>query len=57
MLLSAMVTAVGGVGFVLVMLKTYKGQMNAQIFTPLNQHYDEIIKVFRRKPWKRAVQS
>ena len=51
MLLSAMVTAAGGIGFVLVMLKTYKGQMNAQIFTTLNQRYDDILKDFPEEAW------
>lgn len=37
MLLATIVTALGGVGFVAVMVQTYEGQMNAQIFTELNQ--------------------
>src|SRR4051812_47820469 len=46
MLLATIVTALGGVGFVVVMVQTYKGQMNAQIFIDLNQRYDDIVKDF-----------
>jgi hypothetical protein len=51
MLLATIVTALGGVGFVVVMVQTYKGQMNAQIFTELNQRYDEICKDFPEEAW------
>jgi hypothetical protein len=51
MLLSTIVTALGGVGFVVVMVQTYKGQMNAQIFIDLNQRYDDICKDFPRDAW------
>jgi hypothetical protein len=51
MLLATIVTALGGVGFVLVMVQTYKGQMNAQIFTDLNQRYDDIIQDFPKEAW------
>jgi hypothetical protein len=32
MLLATIITALGGVGFVIVAIQAYKGQMNAQIF-------------------------
>src|SRR5215212_10233731 len=51
MLLATIVTALGGVGFVVVMVQTYKGQMNAQIFTELNQRYDDIIQDFPKEAW------
>ena len=51
MLLATIVTALGSVGFVVVMVQTYKGQMNAQIFTELNQPYDEIAKDFPEEAW------
>jgi hypothetical protein len=43
-LVATIVTALGGVGFVVVMIHTYKGQMNAQIFVEMNQRYDSIIR-------------
>src|SRR3954470_3952901 len=46
MLIATIITALGGVGFVVVMVQTYKGQMNAQIFIDLNQRYDDIAKDF-----------
>jgi hypothetical protein len=51
MLIATIVTAVGGVGFVVVMVQTYKGQMNAQVFTELNQRYDEILQAFPENAW------
>ena len=51
MLLATIITALGGVGFVVVMVQTYKGQMNAQIFTDLNQRYDDIAKEFPEEAW------
>jgi hypothetical protein len=53
MLVATIVTALGGVGFVVVMVQTYKGQMNAQIFSEMNSRYDEISKDFP----KEALQS
>jgi hypothetical protein len=55
MLLSTIVTALGGVGFVVVMMQTYKGQMNAQIFNDLNQWYDDIVKAFPEEAWDAAL--
>jgi hypothetical protein len=52
MLLATIVTALGGVGFVVVMVQTYKGQMNAQVFSDLNQRYDEIAKDFPKEAWQ-----
>jgi hypothetical protein len=52
MLLATIVTALGGVGFVVVMIQTYKGQMNAQIFSDMNQRYDEISKDFPKAAWE-----
>jgi hypothetical protein len=49
MLVATIVTALGGVGFVIVMIQTYKGQMNAQIFSDMNQRYDEISKDFPKE--------
>jgi len=40
------------VGFVVVMVQTYKGQMNAQLFCDLNQRYDDIVKDFPREAWQ-----
>src|SRR5689334_13942815 len=51
MLAATIVTAIGGVGFVVVMVQTYKGQMNAQIFSDMNQRYDDIAKDFPRDAW------
>jgi hypothetical protein len=42
-LIATVVSAVGGVAFVWVVLQTYKGQMNAQMFVECNNRYDEII--------------
>jgi hypothetical protein len=52
MLIAAVVTAVGGVGFVVVMLQTYKGQMNAQVFIDCNDRYDQILAAFPRSAWE-----
>jgi hypothetical protein len=52
MLLATIVTALGGVGFVVVMIQTYKGQMNAQIFSDMNQRYDDISKAFPKEAWE-----
>jgi hypothetical protein len=52
MLFATIITALGGVGFVIVMVQTYKGQMNAQIFSDMNQRYDEISKDFPRNAWQ-----
>jgi len=52
MLAATIITALGGVGFVVVMVQTYKGQMNAQIFTELNQRYDDIAKEFPQDAWE-----
>jgi hypothetical protein len=51
MLLATIITALDGVGFVVVMVQTYKGQMNAQIFNDLNQRYDDIIISFPKEAW------
>jgi hypothetical protein len=51
-LLTAVVSAVGGVGFVVVMVQTYKGQMNAQVFTDCNDRYDQILASFPRSAWE-----
>jgi hypothetical protein len=48
-LLAGGITALGGIGFVVVMIHTYKGQMNAQVFTELNQRYDEIVRSFPKE--------
>jgi hypothetical protein len=45
MLISAVVTAIGG-GFVVLMVQTYKWQMNAQVFTECNSRYDDILTAF-----------
>src|SRR5439155_25648979 len=52
MLLATIVTALGGVGFVVVMVQTYKGQMNAQIFSDMNQRYDDILNGFPKEAWE-----
>jgi hypothetical protein len=57
MLIATIVTALGGVGFVVVMVQTYKGQMNAQIFVDLNQRYDDIAKDFPKEAWKTRFDS
>jgi hypothetical protein len=51
MLLATIITALGGLGFVVVMVQTYKGQMNAQIFNDLNQRYDDIVQSFPEEAW------
>ncbi|MFL6213335.1 MAG: hypothetical protein ACJ74J_05510 [Blastocatellia bacterium] len=51
MLLSSIVTAIGGVGFVIVMVQTYKGQMNAQVFNDCNSRYDAILAAFPESAW------
>jgi hypothetical protein len=51
-LITAIVTAIGGVGFVVVMVQTYKGQMNAQVFTDYNNRYDEILTSFPASAWE-----
>jgi hypothetical protein len=52
MLIAAVVTAVGGVGFVVVLVQTYKGQMNAQVFIDCNNRYDQILAAFPRSAWE-----
>jgi hypothetical protein len=52
MLVAAVVTAVGGVGFVVVMMQTYKGQMNAQVFNECNDRYDRILDSFPPSAWE-----
>jgi hypothetical protein len=52
MLIAAVVTAAGGVGFVVVMVQTYKGQMNAQVFTECNNRYDQILASFPENAWE-----
>jgi hypothetical protein len=51
-LVTGVVSAVGGVGFVVVMVQTYKGQMNAQVFTDCNDRYDQILASFPRSAWE-----
>ena len=51
LLIATIVTAVASVGFVLAMLQTYKGQMNAQIFIDLNARYDEVLQSFPQSAW------
>jgi hypothetical protein len=49
MLLAIIVTALGGVGFVVVMIQTYTEQMNAQVFSDLNQRYGKKLKDFPKE--------
>ena len=49
MLLATIVTAFGGAGLVVVPMQTCKGQMNAHIFTELNERYDVRQKIFPKK--------
>jgi hypothetical protein len=51
LLIASVVTAIASVGFVLAMLQTYKGQMNAQIFNDLNARYDDVLQSFPRQAW------
>jgi hypothetical protein len=44
LLVASIVTAVA-------MLKTYKGQMNAQVFVDLNARYDEVLQSFPQSAW------
>jgi hypothetical protein len=46
LLVASIVTAIASVGFVVAMLQTYKGQMNAQVFNDLNARYDEVLQSF-----------
>src|SRR4051794_35095341 len=43
LILATAISALAGVAFVWVMLQTYKGQMNAQVFTEYNNRYDQIL--------------
>src|SRR5215203_3431033 len=52
MVLATIITAVGSVAFVVVAIQTYKGQMNAQIFSDINKRYDDISKDFPKQAWK-----
>jgi hypothetical protein len=52
MLLATIITALGGVAFVVVAIQTYKEQMNAQIFSDMNQRYDDISKEFPKDAWE-----
>jgi len=54
-LLPSIVTALGGGGFVVVMVQTVKGQMNAQVFIDLNQGYDDISKDFPRRHGRQGL--
>ena len=51
-LLASIISAIVGVAFVVVGIKTYKGQMNAQIFSDFNQRYDDIAKDFPKEAWE-----
>jgi hypothetical protein len=50
-LLATVVSAIGGVAFVWVVLQTYKGQMNAQMFVDCNNRYDQIIASLPADAW------
>jgi hypothetical protein len=50
-LIATVVSAVGGVAFVWVVLRTYKGQMNAQMFVECNNRYDQIIASLPADAW------
>jgi hypothetical protein len=50
-LIATVVSAVGGVAFVWVVLQTYKGQMNAQMFVECNNRYDQIIASLPADAW------
>jgi hypothetical protein len=52
LLIATIVSAVAGVAFVWAMIETYKGQMNAQVFTEYNNRYDQIITAFPRDAWE-----
>jgi hypothetical protein len=52
LLVSSVVSAVASVAFVLVVLQTYKGQMNAQLFNELNGRYDQIISSLPEDAWR-----
>lgn len=51
LLIATIVSAVAAVAFVWAMIETYKGQMNAQVFTECNNRYDQIITAFPRDAW------
>jgi hypothetical protein len=51
LLIASIVTAVASVGFVVAMLQTYKGQMNAQVFVDLNARYDDVLQSFPQSAW------
>src|SRR3954468_19891758 len=52
MMIATIVTAIGGIGFVVIMQTTYKGQMNAQVFTECNNRYDAIASAFPAEAWE-----
>ena len=52
LLLATVISALAGVAFVWAMLQTYKGQMNAQVFTDCNNRYDQILESFPADAWE-----
>jgi hypothetical protein len=52
LLVASIVTAIASVGFVVAMLQTYKGQMNAQVSNDLNARYDEVLQSFPQSAWE-----
>ena len=48
LILATAISALAGVAFVWVMLQTYKGQMNARVFTEYNYEYPVAIAELER---------
>jgi len=53
LILSAtIISAIAAVAFVWAMMSTYKGQMNAQVFSDYNKRYDEILLSMPKDAWE-----
>jgi len=46
------ISAIAAVAFVWAMMSTYKGQMNAQVFSDYNKRYDEILLSMPKDAWE-----
>jgi hypothetical protein len=57
LLLATVISALAGVAFVWAMIQTYKGQMNAQVFTEYSNRYDQILASLPLAAWEARVNS
>ena len=51
-LVSSLLGTVGNLAFVYVVVVTYRGQMNAEVFMSCNERYQRIMDSFPRDAWK-----